>query len=106
MRMVVNGKEIQRVFLKKTIGDFYFGRIRGMVAYRKVAYKRSYCIHFEETLLVFDDILQAFKKTYYMMDILLSYGQEERSRVRWSGTSALTVVIQVRLQLLTCCAIA
>ena len=28
------------------------------------------------------------------MDILLSYGKDERSRVRWSGTSALTVVIQ------------
>ena len=28
------------------------------------------------------------------MDILLSYGKDERSKVRWSGTSALTVVVQ------------
>lgn len=28
------------------------------------------------------------------MDILLSYGKDEMSKVRWSGTSALTVVIQ------------
>ena len=28
------------------------------------------------------------------MDILLSYGKDEWSRVRWSGTSALTVVVQ------------
>ena len=28
------------------------------------------------------------------MDILLSYGKDEMSRVRWSGTSALTIVVQ------------
>ena len=27
------------------------------------------------------------------MDILLSYGKDEMSKVRWSGTSAVTVVI-------------
>ncbi|XP_033728301.1 LOW QUALITY PROTEIN: protein phosphatase 2C-like domain-containing protein 1 [Pecten maximus] len=35
----------------------------------------------------------ALKKTYYLIDILLSYGKDECSRVRWSGSSALTLVI-------------
>ncbi|XP_061189123.1 protein phosphatase 2C-like domain-containing protein 1 isoform X1 [Saccostrea echinata] len=36
----------------------------------------------------------ALAKSYYLTDILLSYGKDERSKVRWSGCSALTVVIQ------------
>ncbi|XP_005099163.1 protein phosphatase 2C-like domain-containing protein 1 [Aplysia californica] len=41
-----------------------------------------------------DKMHQALKKTYLLMDILLSYGKDERSKVRWSGTSALTAVVQ------------
>ena len=37
----------------------------------------------------------AFSKVYYLLDILLSYGKDENSKVRWSGCSALTCVIQV-----------
>ncbi|KAL3855116.1 hypothetical protein ACJMK2_014345 [Sinanodonta woodiana] len=37
---------------------------------------------------------RAFQKAYYLLDILLSYGRDEKSRVRWSGCSALTIVIQ------------
>ncbi|KAK3577283.1 hypothetical protein CHS0354_008376 [Potamilus streckersoni] len=36
----------------------------------------------------------AFQKAYYLLDILLSYGKDEKSRVRWSGCSALSIVIQ------------
>ncbi|XP_078323765.1 protein phosphatase 2C-like domain-containing protein 1 isoform X2 [Crassostrea virginica] len=36
----------------------------------------------------------ALAKSYYLTDILLSYGKDERSKVRWSGCSAVTVVIQ------------
>ncbi|XP_021354131.1 protein phosphatase 2C-like domain-containing protein 1 isoform X2 [Mizuhopecten yessoensis] len=35
----------------------------------------------------------ALKKSYYLIDILLSYGKDECSRVRWSGSSAVTLVI-------------
>lgn len=35
----------------------------------------------------------AFRKTYHLMDILLSYGKNECSRARWSGCSALTAVV-------------
>ncbi|KAL8617478.1 hypothetical protein ACOMHN_048116 [Nucella lapillus] len=38
-------------------------------------------------------ILQAFEKSYLLLDILLSYGKDEWSRVRWSGCSALSLVI-------------
>jgi len=41
-----------------------------------------------------DKMHKAFEKTYLLMDILLSYGKDEMSRVRWSGTSALTIVVQ------------
>ncbi|GFN89478.1 protein phosphatase 2c-like domain-containing protein 1 [Plakobranchus ocellatus] len=41
-----------------------------------------------------DKMHKALKKTYLLMDILLSYGKDEMSKVRWSGTSAVTVVIQ------------
>lgn len=36
----------------------------------------------------------ALAKSYYLTDILLSYGKDERSKVRWSGCSAVTLVIQ------------
>jgi hypothetical protein len=36
----------------------------------------------------------ALAKSYYLTDILLSYGKDERSKVRWSGCSGVTVVIQ------------
>ncbi|KAK3083234.1 hypothetical protein FSP39_017441 [Pinctada imbricata] len=36
---------------------------------------------------------EALIKAYYLLDILLSYGKDERSRVRWSGCSAFTMVI-------------
>ena len=36
----------------------------------------------------------AFRKVYYMLDILLSYGKDEHSKIRWSGCSAVTAVIQ------------
>lgn len=41
----------------------------------------------------------ALAKSYYLTDILLSYGKDERSKVRWSGCSAVTVVIQGREKL-------
>ncbi|CAL1534316.1 unnamed protein product [Lymnaea stagnalis] len=41
-----------------------------------------------------ENMKKAFKKTYLLMDILLAYGKDERSKFRWSGTSALTIVIQ------------
>ncbi|ESO82507.1 hypothetical protein LOTGIDRAFT_236983 [Lottia gigantea] len=37
---------------------------------------------------------EAYKKAYRLFDILLSYGKDERSKVRWSGCSALNIVIQ------------
>lgn len=37
----------------------------------------------------------AFSKAYYYLDILLSYGKDENSKIRWSGCSATTCVIQV-----------
>ncbi|KAJ8319965.1 hypothetical protein KUTeg_001552 [Tegillarca granosa] len=37
---------------------------------------------------------KALNKAYYLLDILLSYGKDECSRVRWSGCSAATMVIQ------------
>jgi len=37
----------------------------------------------------------AFSKAYYLLDILLSYGKDEQSRIRWSGCSATTCVVQV-----------
>lgn len=37
----------------------------------------------------------AFSKAYYLLDILLSYGKDENSKIRWSGCSAATCVIQV-----------
>ncbi|WAR11454.1 PP2D1-like protein [Mya arenaria] len=36
----------------------------------------------------------AFARAYYYLDILLSYGKDENSRIRWSGCSAATCVIQ------------
>lgn len=39
----------------------------------------------------------AFSKAYYLLDILLSYGKDENSKLRWSGCSAVTCVIQVSL---------
>ncbi|XP_041362252.1 protein phosphatase 2C-like domain-containing protein 1 isoform X2 [Gigantopelta aegis] len=39
-------------------------------------------------------IAEAFKKVYEFLDILLSYGKDECSKVRWSGCSALTAIIQ------------
>ena len=39
-------------------------------------------------------IADAFKKVYEFVDILLSYGKDECSKVRWSGCSALTAIIQ------------
>lgn len=38
----------------------------------------------------------AFSKAYYLLDILLSYGKDENSKIRWSGCSATTCVIQVK----------
>lgn len=37
---------------------------------------------------------KAFSKCYYLLDILLSYGKDEHSKIRWSGCSAVTAVIQ------------
>ena len=37
---------------------------------------------------------KAFVKAHKYTDILLSYGKDEQSRVRWSGCSSLTCVIQ------------
>jgi hypothetical protein len=37
---------------------------------------------------------EAFKKSFQLIDILLSYGKDECSRVRWSGCSATTLVLQ------------
>ena len=39
---------MKRVFLKKKTGDFYFGRITGMVIGRKAAYERCYCISIQQ----------------------------------------------------------
>ncbi|XP_063412783.1 protein phosphatase 2C-like domain-containing protein 1 isoform X2 [Mytilus trossulus] len=36
---------------------------------------------------------EAFKKSYQLLDILLSYGKDECSRVRWSGCSATTLIL-------------
>ncbi|XP_052815844.1 protein phosphatase 2C-like domain-containing protein 1 [Mya arenaria] len=36
----------------------------------------------------------SFARAYYYLDILLSYGKDENSRIRWSGCSAATCVIQ------------
>ena len=36
----------------------------------------------------------AFSKSYQLLDILLSYGKDECSKVRWSGCSALSLVIE------------
>ncbi|KAH3753995.1 protein phosphatase 2C-like domain-containing protein 1 [Dreissena polymorpha] len=36
----------------------------------------------------------AFSRAYYYLDILLSYGKDENSKIRWSGCSATTCVIQ------------
>ncbi|CAG5130379.1 unnamed protein product, partial [Candidula unifasciata] len=41
-----------------------------------------------------EQIRNAFMKSYLLMDIHLSHGQGESSKVRWSGTSAVTVLIQ------------
>ncbi|XP_071100744.1 LOW QUALITY PROTEIN: protein phosphatase 2C-like domain-containing protein 1 [Haliotis cracherodii] len=38
-------------------------------------------------------ISSAFKKAYHLLDILLSYGKDECSKVRWSGCSALTAIV-------------
>ncbi|XP_055869318.1 protein phosphatase 2C-like domain-containing protein 1 isoform X2 [Biomphalaria glabrata] len=46
-------------------------------------------LHQESKVLV-----QAFKKAYLSMDDQLSYGIDELSRIRWSGTSAVTCLIQ------------
>jgi hypothetical protein len=37
---------------------------------------------------------EAFKKSFQLIDILLSYGKDECSRVRWSGCSATKLVLQ------------
>lgn len=41
-----------------------------------------------------EQIAQAFNKSYQLLDILLSYGKDEWSKVRWSGCSALSLVIE------------
>ncbi|KAK7507422.1 hypothetical protein BaRGS_00001357 [Batillaria attramentaria] len=41
-----------------------------------------------------DKIAKAFDKSFYLLDILLSYGKDEWSKVRWSGCSALSVLIE------------
>ncbi|BFZ21729.1 hypothetical protein BsWGS_24768 [Bradybaena similaris] len=41
-----------------------------------------------------EQIHNAFMESYLRMDICLSHGQGETSKVRWSGTSAVTVLIQ------------
>ncbi|XP_076451912.1 protein phosphatase 2C-like domain-containing protein 1 [Babylonia areolata] len=41
-----------------------------------------------------EKIMQAFDKSYHLLDILLSYGKDEWSKVRWSGCSALSMVIE------------
>lgn len=41
-----------------------------------------------------ESIAQAFQKSHQLLDILLSYGKDEWSRVRWSGCSTLSVVIE------------
>ena len=45
-----------------------------------------------------EQISQAFNKSYQLLDILLSYGKDEWSKVRWSGCSALSLVIESRSQ--------
>jgi len=44
----------------------------------------------------------AFARAYYYLDILLSYGKDENSRIRWSGCSAATCVVQARQLCYTC----
>ncbi|CAH1789884.1 unnamed protein product [Owenia fusiformis] len=39
-------------------------------------------------------VSNAFKTAYKATDLLLSYGKDESSRVRWSGCSGLTCIIQ------------
>lgn len=41
-----------------------------------------------------EKIHSAFRKAHKYTDVLLSYGKDEESRVRWSGCSTLTCVIQ------------
>ena len=36
---------------------------------------------------------EAFTKVYYLVDILLSYGKDECSKVRWSGCSACNILM-------------
>ncbi|KAK0067252.1 protein phosphatase 2C-like domain-containing protein 1 [Biomphalaria pfeifferi] len=48
----------------------------------------------KKTDLYSDCMKKAFKKAYLSMDDQLSYGIDELSRIRWSGTSAVTCLIQ------------
>ncbi|XP_064598379.1 protein phosphatase 2C-like domain-containing protein 1 [Liolophura sinensis] len=41
-----------------------------------------------------ENISSSFKKVHQLLDILLSYGKDECSKVRWSGCSTLNVIIQ------------
>ena len=36
----------------------------------------------------------AFRMAYKLTDRVLAYGGDEKSRVRWSGCSALTIVLE------------
>ncbi|KAK7111235.1 protein phosphatase 2C-like domain-containing protein 1 isoform X2 [Littorina saxatilis] len=56
---------------------------------RSMGFKTERSRHPEE-----DKIFQAFEKSYQLLDILLSYGKDEWSKVRWSGCSALSLVIE------------
>ncbi|XP_059175256.1 uncharacterized protein LOC131955248 [Physella acuta] len=40
-----------------------------------------------------ENLKEAFRKSYHLVDILLTDGKGESSKFRWSGTSALTLVI-------------
>ena len=40
------------------------------------------------------EISTAFKKSYQLLDTLLSYGKDEVSKVRWSGCSSLSILIE------------
>ena len=39
----------------------------------------------------------AFRRAYKLTDQVLEFGGDEKSRVRWSGCSALTVVVDGEL---------
>ncbi|KAH9491769.1 hypothetical protein Btru_030815 [Bulinus truncatus] len=41
-----------------------------------------------------EQMRKAFRNAYDNMDIMLSYGIDEKSKIRWSGTSAVTCLIE------------